>query len=135
MRSCCNAPSYGSHPCAGYEAAEPDRWCFISSACIMSKGLPDDCDELETLRKFRDILTAQDPGLAKLCREYYTNAPKIVEKINQSENSKAAYDKLYNDLVVPCVAKLKEGQIDEAVKLYTDIYRGLLKEYDIIVTE
>ena len=28
--------------------------CYLTSACMYSKGLPDDCYELETLRNFRD---------------------------------------------------------------------------------
>ena len=134
IRSCCTEPWFGTHACAGYEKQKSGP-CFITTACVTSKGLPDDCDELETLRKYRDLLSEQDPALSKLFREYYVNAPKIVAKIDECENSASIYDELYCNLVTPCVAKLKAGLIDEAVKLYTDTYRDLLKKYSIVEAE
>ena len=47
--------SYGSR----YEADDGssddnDSGCFLTTACIRAKGLPDDCMELQTLRAYRD---------------------------------------------------------------------------------
>ena len=36
--------------------------CYLTSACVMARGLPDHCEELETLRLFRDEYLAGQPG-------------------------------------------------------------------------
>lgn len=131
IRSCCRAPNRNSFPC-GFRESQPDEGCFISSACIMAKGLPDDCEELETLRTFRDNLTKRDEKLANLCRDYYKNAPEIVKRINQSDNMVKNYEEIYNNLVSPCVTMLKNGSIEEAIELYTNTYMSLLKKYNIV---
>jgi len=72
--------------------------CFISTACMTSKGLPDDCNELEVLRKFRDTYVAALPNGKKLLEQYYQNAPQIVTAINKNENAKEIYDALYAEV-------------------------------------
>lgn len=104
-------------------------FCYISTACVVAKGLPDDCDELQTLRVFRDKMVKEDEAIAELVKEYYKNAPVIVEKINQENNSEEIYNFLYNNLVLACVTKLKENKIQDAVDIYTSIYQDLKKKY------
>lgn len=36
--------------------------CFLTSACTEAHGLPDDCYELTTLRKYRDSILAKQTG-------------------------------------------------------------------------
>ena len=39
--------------------------CFLTSACVKFKGLPDDCAELETLRAFREQQAYRPPSGCK----------------------------------------------------------------------
>lgn len=55
--------------------------CFITTACIESRGLPVDCYELETLRKFRDNWVSKHENGPAEIGIYYEIAPKIVEKL------------------------------------------------------
>jgi len=103
--------------------------CFLSSACAESLGLPDDCDELQTLRKFRDRRKETDPDFAELVKEYYEIAPSIVEKINAEGKANSVYFKLYEQLVLPCVKLIKEGNEEDAIILYTKIVRELQEQY------
>lgn len=119
--------------CADYWNSNPtntgDGICYISTACVVAKGLPDDCDELQTLRAFRDKMVKEDEAIAEIVKEYYKNAPAIVEKINQEKNSEEIYNFLYDNLVLACVTKLKENKIQDAVNIYTSIYQDLKKKY------
>lgn len=99
--------------------------CFLSSACIKSMGLPDDCEELETLRHFRDDRKDRDPVFRDLVDEYYRIAPRIVESINHRENAQEIYSNIYNELVVPCVNLIKQGKEEEAIDLYMNKVRSL----------
>ena len=50
--------------------------CYITSACVRARGLPDDCLEMETLRAFRDGYLASQPGGREDIEEYYAKAPQ-----------------------------------------------------------
>ena len=103
--------------------------CFLTSACVEHKQLPDDCYELQTLRAIRDMIVTWNDEMKALVEEYYHIAPQIVEKINASEDSDAVWEKLYNELVLKCVALYEENKIDDAVALYTDTVRTLKAQY------
>lgn len=103
--------------------------CFISSACVESMGLLDDCQELQILRAFRDVRKESDPSFKTLVEEYYRTAPTIVEEINNEVNSKEIYENLYTRLVMTCVNLLKEGRQDEAIVKYTTIFKELRDTY------
>lgn len=91
--------------------------------------MPDDCEELQTLRRFRDRRKETDPEFAELVREYYQIAPAIVEQIDSQTEAADIYDKLYNRLVLPCVEYIKNNQEEEAISLYTKIVRELQSQY------
>ncbi len=105
--------------------------CFLTSACVEAKGLPDDCYELTTLRKFRDEYLANQPGgKAEIC-EYYHIAPQIVEAIKAGGESQAVFTRLYEELVKPCVGLIEAGENEQAHTLYRSTV-GLLKNSYIL---
>ena len=103
--------------------------CYISTACVVAQGLPDDCYQLELLRKHRDLLVQQDENIKALVEEYYLNAPKIVSLINARSDSVEIYQKLYVDLVCKCVTFLEQGDIPSAIANYKKIYQSLKELY------
>jgi hypothetical protein len=103
--------------------------CYISSACTQYKGLPDDCYELQTLRAFRDDICKKDDSIREVVLNYYRKAPLIVKNLNNCEDKNERLELLYNNLVVKCVKLLEEGNVDEAVKTYLDVYANLEKEF------
>ncbi len=98
--------------------------CFLTSACVESHALPDDCFELQTLRAFRDRMVAKSGEFRELVADYYSCAPKIVRAINAAPDSSRHWRRLYDDLVVPCVRLICSGCEKEAWKLY----RGVVEE-------
>ena len=93
--------------------------CFLTTACCEYKGLPDDCEELEILRAFRDKHVPTDE-----VEEYYRIAPEIVDKI------KGRPDKLEViwDTVRSCVVDIQHGEFDNAHSKYRDMVTNLQKE-------
>lgn len=103
--------------------------CFLTSACVDALGKPDDCYELSTLRKFRDEwLAVQENGKADIAR-YYELAPKVVDEINRSSNSKEVYSGIYQNLVTPCVKMIEEGRLNDTWDHYRMYSEDLFSEY------
>lgn len=72
--------------------------CFVTSACVTAKNLPDNCVELETLRKFRNEYVLTLPEGETLNKEYKRIAPQIVEKINQNSDALNIYNDIYSEI-------------------------------------
>jgi hypothetical protein len=99
--------------------------CFLTSACTFSKGLPDDCIELTTLRQYRDGFLWEDPEGKELIKEYYHLGPEIVNAINRCSNRKEIYDYMYGSLVLPSVNLIDNGKLAEAKEYYRDYVTSL----------
>lgn len=91
--------------------------CFITSACCSYKGLPDDCYELETLRKFRDTYLKEQSYGRDLIEIYYRDAPKFVDMINESPDRDEIYEKLYKK-VQEIVALVEKKKYETAIIEY-----------------
>ena len=99
---------------------EPVPECFLSTACMISRGLPDDCVELQTLRHFRDgYLCGEVSDGPALIRGYYAIAPGVVRGINALDDSTRIWDHVYHTLVSPTVAHIRAGRPSRAVDHYT----------------
>lgn len=103
--------------------------CFITTACVEHQGLPDDCAELQTLRKYRDVLVQEDDDFRSKVLEYYRKAPLIIQEIEKTGESAVIYNNLYHGMIQPCVSLLDEGKMDEAKSLYLNCYERLSKSY------
>jgi hypothetical protein len=86
--------------------------CFLTTACCEYKGLPDDCEELETLRHFRDTYVPHE-----LVEAYYQKAPFIVKKV---KNDVQTLEYIYK-IVRLCVDKIHKGELDGAVIEYKNM--------------
>lgn len=106
-----------------------DDDCFITTACIKAKGLPDDCYELVSLRKFRDDFVLIQPNGKKLVRAYYKIAPRIIKKINADNNSKVIYDLLFLQIRKACLL-IDNNNKKKAFELYKDIVKKLIIKYE-----
>ncbi len=107
---------------------KPSRCCFITTACVQSKGLPDDCDELTVLRDFRDNYLAQKENGPALIEIYYKNSPAIVEAIDDSQDPDEIYDELFK-VIKSCVRAIKDGDNEYAFNTYCDMVINLKRNY------
>lgn len=120
---------YHYDDCPRYKEKKNAGGCFLSSACVEAKGLPDDCYELTVLRNFRDsYLSSIEGGKAEI-RAYYDTAPAIVDSIKKMPNSQNIFEKIYQELVLPCVNLIEEGKNQDAHNLYSSYTCLLKKQY------
>ena len=121
--------NYDYDDCPIYKGESSSGGCFLTSACVEARGLPNDCHELTVLRAFRDnYLKAQPGGLMEVA-EYYAVAPKVVAAMEASPERKDLFDGLYRRLVEPCVRMIEEGRNEEAHVLYRSTMRELQAQY------
>ena len=113
----------GSHPGSGSEG------CYLTSACVAARGLSDHCEELQTLRSFRDGYLASQPGGRAEIEQYYATAPAIVEAINKSPNAAAVWNTVYEELVKPCVQMIHANKNAQAHQLYKSYANKLARQY------
>jgi len=104
--------------------------CFLSSACLQARGLPDDCAELHLLRVFRDEFLRTRPGGEELIAEYYHIAPAIVLAIDKN-GSDEEWVELFHSLVQPCVRLIRGNQNDAALRHYVGVVEGLKQKYNV----
>ena len=104
--------------------------CFLTSACVKHLGKADNCEELETLRQFRDGYMAKTNDGLRLIKEYYATAPQIVTEIDKSSNKAHYYDGIYA-IICKCISLIKQNKLDDAVCEYSNMVLSLKKEFSI----
>lgn len=105
-----------------------DSGCYLTTACISAKGLPDNCLELRTLRNFRDNQLAQTLQGRRDIKEYYSVAPEIVQAINERTNSEEIWNKVYGEIQKAVSLVLKEN-FNEAYEHYKNLTSNLKKKF------
>lgn len=122
--------------CWGYHYEDCPRYkkkkdssggCYLTSACVEAKGLSDNCYELSTLRKFRDGYLASSESGKEDIKEYYDVAPRIVSNIKKRPDAIRIFEKIYKELVLPCVKLIETGENEQARQHYCQ-YTLALKE-------
>jgi hypothetical protein len=103
-------------------------FCYITTACTESRGLPDDCDELMTLRHFRDTYMQTLANGPQLIEEYYEKSPLIVTAIKRRPDARQIFNQIY-DRIVETVALIKAGANQQAFERYCVIVLGLNQQY------
>ena len=120
---------YHYRECPCYKASHGSDGCFLTSACTEARGLPDDCKELTILRTFRDgYMKLLPDGQAEIC-EYYHTAPMIVERIHELPNANDVLERIYTELVLPCVELIQKGDNEAAHIKYRNYVKQLQIEY------
>lgn len=110
------------------DSRKDDDACYLTTACIRARGLPDDCRELNSLRRFRDgYLKNRDGGKAEITA-YYDIAPRIVKAVNIRPDAKNIWNSIYYEMILPCLSLIREGKPEEAYLLYKEKSLLLAKE-------
>ncbi|MBI1319260.1 MAG: hypothetical protein GC168_09990 [Candidatus Hydrogenedens sp.] len=108
-----------------YDPPEDKGGCFITTACVDYAGLPDDCYEMQTIRRFRDEHLRRMEGGPEMLEEYYSTAPDVVRNI---KNYPSELEALLG--TIRCLVRLIEGaQYAEAVNLWQEEFSRLRKSY------
>jgi hypothetical protein len=111
------------------ESKDDGKSCFLTSACVFHKGLPDDCYELNTLRNLRESVMKPNPEFQKLIAEYEIVAPQMLININRAANKNEILDAIYSHLVLPSVTLIESGKNEEAIEYYGDFVEEMKNLY------
>lgn len=128
--------NYGYSDCPFYkESDSSSSSCYLTTACVLSKGLPDDCYELTTLRHFRDTYLNGTPEGRRDIACYYEIAPGLVKKLDTLPESEEIYQKIYDELVLPCIALIEAEKLAETHQLYREYTEALYQKYGVLEQE
>ena len=105
------------------------RLCYITTAVCASLGKPDDCYELNLMRRYRDEYLVNQKGGEEIVAEYYDIAPTIVNRINRMENSEDVYADIWSRYLHPCVSMIESDNLEAGRKIYTDMVYSLRRKY------
>jgi hypothetical protein len=95
--------------------------CYITTAACDARGLADDCDELQTLRRFRDEVLLRHTSGRRLVARYYETAPAVVAAIERLPERRAIYDQIYATYVRPAVDAAKQQDVAAALAILEDV--------------
>ena len=104
--------------------------CFLTTACVVTRQLPDDCEQLTVLRAFRDNYVQHLPAGKEIIEHYYRIAPAIVAAIKRDAKRSEIFDAVFQ-VVCECVLAIKERRFGRALKLYRAMVRELERRFAI----
>lgn len=81
------------------------------------------------MRSFRDGYLSEQPGGPAEIEQYYATAPNIVEAINQLPDAMEIWNRIYEELVKPCVRMIHENRNVQAHQLYKSYATKLAHSY------
>lgn len=103
--------------------------CFITTIVVNILGLDDNCEVLETLRKFRNNVLQKDEDFRELLMKYDVIGPKIAKILSTLDNKEEVAAEIYFDYLIPCIDAIKAGEYEQAVSVYTDMTNILASKY------
>ncbi len=123
--------AYNATTCPKCGGQNPCDKCFITTACVDTLGLKDDCYEMTTLRWFRDnYMRSFQEGKSDV-NLYYKVAPKIIQAIKNTNTADEEFKSVYNTWIVPSVKYIEKKQYKEAYQHYKDCILHLSNKYNI----
>lgn len=99
--------------------------CFITTATVKLMGKQDDCEELQTLRAFRDGWLKENHP--EDIDTYYEVAPKILTALSAMPQAEEILQQVYALYIVPAVEAIKENENGIAYELYRNMVLMLSK--------
>jgi hypothetical protein len=106
----------------------PAQGCFLTTACCEVLGLPDDCFELRTLRRYRDETLRAMPGGNAAIAAYYRLAPSILGRIPQEDRARRLLS-VYARFILPSAIAAQLGFDALAYRLYARMMDELARDF------
>ena len=111
-----------------FTKTEPEKkksGCFLTTVVCEYLNKEDDCFELNLLREYRDNWLQYQEGGAELIKEYYANAPKLVEKMKKSPNFEHYCQCLWDNYLTECIYLIVHNKYEECRNTYISMYKYL----------
>ena len=110
------------------KCAPPAKGCFLTTSCCEMLGLPDDCFELRTLRRYRDETLAAMPGGNAAIATYYLLATAILGRIPREERA-ARLLSVYARCILPSAVAAQLGLNTLAYRFYARMMSELARDF------
>lgn len=114
-----------------YSAHYSTGLCLVTTATLNVLGKGDDCEEMESLRAYRDNWLVNQLDGNQLIHQYYTAAPAIVEAINAQKNSEEIYLELWKEIVQPLLHLIKHEEFEKAKDFYRQQIVALQTKFEV----
>ena len=119
---------YPNETCGHYrKKGSASGGCYLTTILCHRLGKSDDCDELNTLRKFRNEVLQKDEKYQELLFEYDTVGPKIAKELEKEDIT--IVQGLFSKFVQPVVRFIKENKCEEAISRYRTMTKSLEDYY------
>ncbi len=105
-----------------------DNNCFITTACVSYYGLPDNCYQLITLRKFRDTYLSVSKANKDLVNQYYSVAPRLVELLETDKDKSKLYQQIFERINKAC-NEIEHRNYSEAKAVYQNAVLYLFNHF------
>ncbi|MFO1027525.1 MAG: YopT-type cysteine protease domain-containing protein [Acetobacteraceae bacterium] len=121
---------FGSVPAAyglasvGVVPSKKKKKCLLATAACASIGLPEECDELERLRQFRDEVVARLPEGRESIAQYYAMAQDVVPSFHDG-GAQPLLQEIYQSIVRPAAASVAASDNAEAIRLFHTVLRQM----------
>lgn len=103
-------------------------FCFLTTVVCDYYGKPDNCFELETMRRYRDTWLRNQPGGRKLIAEYYNTALLLVSLLEKSEYYSEYCETMHDKYIMPCLELIFQKKYKECRRLYEQMFYYLKSE-------
>lgn len=103
--------------------------CYITTILCHRLGLDDDCDQLQTLRKFRKNVLQKNDQYKDILFEYDTVGPLIAKGLEKEDM--LIIRGLQLSYIEPVVNFIKEGANEKAIERYKEMTKLLKAFYQI----
>lgn len=102
--------------------SDDKKGCFLTTAACDFRGLPDDCHQLQVLRRLRDEVLLPTHEGAQLVETYYEIAPRLVSLLDDPKIAQQVWDDIETS-----VAQVLEGDAVGAIRTYRCMVSNLLQ--------
>lgn len=104
-------------------------FCYITTAVCAAKNLPDDCEELEILRNYRDTYLMTTVEGEALVHQYYEWAPALIQGIESSGTSEKVYEAIYKETILLCIEMIQKGEWEACKQVYKTMVESMMLRF------
>ena len=105
--------------------------CYLTTAMCNILGYGDDCETLNTLRRFRDNYMKKEEECLPLLEDYEVVGPMISHLIEKDENKEWIANIMKNNFIDPAIEEIKEKHNKVALDIYVNMTYYLMDFYNI----
>ena len=130
VRNICERYSY-STDCPTYKKSSSYSACYLTTAMCKVLNKDDDCEELETLRRYRDSYMKQDERFDPVLEDYDKIGPVISNKIMNDPNKDEIASIMKDYYIARAIDHINNGENLDAYNVYLEMTLALMDNYGI----